>query len=62
MVNAKLRASKSIAMQAANITLMKWHDKRDDFMFSTSEGADLCEARTKLKTVKSKPKTIIEFK
>lgn len=61
VVNAKLNRGESIAMQTNNITVLKWHDKRDVLCLSTCEGNGMTTSRNRQNVDKPKPNIIIEY-
>ncbi|KAJ8932017.1 hypothetical protein NQ314_015025 [Rhamnusium bicolor] len=61
VVNAKLKRGESFAMQANNITVLKWCDKRDVLMLSTCQGNGMTQAATRRDPEKTKPNIILEY-
>jgi hypothetical protein len=45
VIDHKLKKGEVVAQQACNITIIKWHDKRDVLMLSTCHGNNLMETK-----------------
>lgn len=61
VVDLKLKRGESTAMQANNITILKWHDKRDVLCLSTCEGDGMTTLRKRQNLETTKPNIIMTY-
>lgn len=61
VVQYKLAKGEHISRQKGDITVMKWKDKRNVLVISTTHGPDMEDVTTKRRTVVSKPTMVVAY-
>lgn len=61
VIDTKLKKGECISRQKEDVTVLKWKDKRNVLMISTTDGPDIEQITNKRKQVVQKPKMVLNY-